>query len=131
MAYAILTLTIVLSGLALPFWIRFVRNRIENPIDMADAGISDWPVLISFVLPRPARRLWHGLLLLMALLMAGGLHFVTIGGIWSGTSELGLYICYFASLGLWLTALCLPALVIHSHRLARERDGLSPEDGGR
>ena len=131
MAYAPIAITIALSGLTLHFWIRFIPARIKHPADLSNAGISDWPALISMVLPGPARRVWHALVLSLCMMVPAGLHFFALKAFWSTGPEPGLHLFYLATLAFWLASLAVPVTIIASHRQARALKGELPEDGGR
>ena len=131
MAYAPTAITILLSGLALHFWIRFIPARIKSPADLADAGISDWPALISMVLPRPARRVWHAFVLVLCLMVPGGLHFFVLKAFWSSSDEPGLHLVYLVTLLFWLASLAVPVVIVASDRQARASQRKMPDDGGR
>lgn len=120
LAPVLIFVTTILSVVAFRLWLRLFQRRLKpanSEGGLADLPVSDWPGLISLLLPRPIRAIWHALVLGAAVFVLGTPHHLVIWNFWNQT-RLGpwLYFHYAWTLGYWLVLLALPALVIVRHR---------------
>jgi hypothetical protein len=119
---ALYIVSIGCSIAALLFWSsvcrKFLKKRSENYIreDLADKIPMQLPGLLSFFLPRPARRVYHFLLVNLLSAFAGLFHFYQI-------SERGRYpdfwLSYVVTLIVFLVFLIIPAFAWEKEHLRR------------
>jgi len=119
-AQILILITAILSLVAFRLWLKFFQLRLKSGSTdggLAELPVADWPGLISLLLPRPIRAVWHALVLGFAVLVLGTPHHLVIWNFWNQT-RLGpwLYVHYVWTLGYWLILLALPALVVVRHQ---------------
>ena len=128
MGYIMLTITIVLSALALWFWLGFFTRRAKHfkqPTELADlsAGEAD---LVGFLLPKSARRVWNFLVATVCILALGLPHHLVIWN-FGRHSEINpwLYVHYVWTLGYWIGLIAVYALILARHHESRDRQSPS------
>jgi len=120
MGYIMLGITIVVSAIALRFWLDFFARRAQRfklPTELADlsAGEAD---LVGVLLPKPARKMWNFLVATVCYLALGLPHHLVIWNFWRHPEiDPWLYAHYVWTLGYWIGVIAVYAFI-----LARNRD---------
>ena len=129
MIFLLAALSLGISILGHNLWRRRLAamvSRSGQAEDLADVTpAAEWVGIVSLLLPRGPRRGWNLLLVWGCTLLLGGLpHGLVLAAISRG-EEGNLALFYVLTLGWWLGALGLPALVLTRHRLAAARNSMS------
>lgn len=125
MGYLLLSITLASSAVAFRAWTQIITPwilRRQGAQDVADAAATDWPGIISDLLPRRIRRFWNFSVVAACVFFLGFPHHVVLWRFFDPAQlDPWLYFHYAWSLAYWLALLALPALILARHRLAVEQ----------
>ena len=123
--HVLVGITIILSFLAFRFWLNLFHRRLK-PLSpepgLADMNVTEWPGLISLLLPRRVRAMWNAVIFGLCVFLLGFPHHLVIWNFWNHT-RLGpwLYFHYAWTLCYWLLLLALPAMLMARHQRSRRQ----------